>query len=153
MDDEPFLYRLYASTRAEEVALWNWPKVQVEFFLRMQFNAQYRSYAAAYPAAEHSLLLQEGKPIGRLIVQRDATAIRLVDVSLLAEHRRQGVGTAVLRELVEECEAKGKKILLQVLSANPVRRLYGRFGFRRFASDGLYDEMERIPEIVEGSCE
>jgi hypothetical protein len=33
-DDEPFLCRLYATTRTEEMALTGWPAEQQEAFLR-----------------------------------------------------------------------------------------------------------------------
>ena len=43
-DDTDFLYQLYASTRADEMALVNWPEQQKTDFLSMQFNAQHKYY-------------------------------------------------------------------------------------------------------------
>ncbi len=142
IDDEPFLRQLYASTRAEEIALWNWPAPQAELFLRMQYDAQSRSYAYCYPGAEHSLLLAGDRPAGRIMVERTATVLHLVDISLLPEFRGLGSGTLLLRELIDECKALGGKIFLHVLSGNPARRLYLRLGFRQVGGDALYDEME-----------
>lgn len=142
LEDEPFLRRLYASTRAEEVALWNWPAQQAELFLRMQYDAQSRSYAYCYPGAEHSLLLAGDRPAGRIMVERTAAVIHLVDISLLPEYRGQGSGTVLLRQLIEECKAMEGKVCLHVLSNNPARRLYIRLGFRQVGGDALYDEME-----------
>ena len=49
-DDEDFLWRLYVSTRAPEVAAFGWPPEQQEAFLRMQYRARRGSYyTAAYP--------------------------------------------------------------------------------------------------------
>ena len=39
-DDEAFLYRVYASTREEELAPLGWNEAQKTAFLRMQFTAQ-----------------------------------------------------------------------------------------------------------------
>jgi ribosomal protein S18 acetylase RimI-like enzyme len=150
IDDEPFLRQLYAGTRAEEIALWNWPAQQAELFLRMQYDAQSRSYAYCYPGAEHSLLLAGDRPAGRIMVERTATVIHLVDISLLTEFRGQGNGTALLRELIEECKATGGKVVLHVLSNNLARRLYLRLGFRQVGGDGLYDEMEWNSGEAEG---
>ena len=50
-EDEPFLARLYASTRAEELAQTNWSEEQKAMFCRMQFNAQTADYRANYPDA------------------------------------------------------------------------------------------------------
>ena len=39
-EDEPFLYRVYAGTREEELAPLGWDEAQKNEFLRMQFSAQ-----------------------------------------------------------------------------------------------------------------
>ena len=38
-DDREFLYRVYASTRADELAAVPWDRAQKEAFLRAQFDA------------------------------------------------------------------------------------------------------------------
>ena len=144
--DEPFLFELYASTRREEIAPWNWPEPQVAAFLQMQFRAQRLSYDSAYPGAEHSLILEDGRPIGRLLVWRGQPELRLVDISLLPEARGRGIGGQLLAELMEECRAGGRRLTLQVLVTNPARRLYLRMGFRRTGGDPLYDQMEWTPQ-------
>ena len=39
-EDEPFLAELYASTRADEMALVDWDAATKQAFLRQQFEAQ-----------------------------------------------------------------------------------------------------------------
>jgi hypothetical protein len=39
--DLPFLGRLYASTRLEELAVTGWPQEQIDAFLAQQFEAQH----------------------------------------------------------------------------------------------------------------
>lgn len=144
--DEPFLFELYAGTRREELAPWNWPEAQVAAFLEMQFRAQRLSYADAFPGAEHNLVLEEGRPIGRLLVWRGPTAVHLVDLSLLPAARGRGTGSLLLRQLMQECAAAGMPLQLQVLTSNPARRLYLRLGFRRVGGDSMYDHMEWTPD-------
>ena len=145
-EDEPFLFDLYASTRSEETAAWNWPAAQVAAFLKLQFAAQRASYAMTYPTAEHSVILEDGRPIGRLLVNRSAAAICLVDISLLTGSRGHGIGSALIRQLMQECSAAGCKLTLQVLCTNPARALYLRLGFRRVQGDAMYDQMQWSPE-------
>lgn len=140
--DEPFLFQLYASTRREELAAWNWTDAQMAAFLQMQFRAQRMSYESAYPGAEHSLVLEDGRPIGRLLVWRGEQEVRLVDVALLPESRNHGIGSRLIRQLMEECAAAGRRLTLQVLVTNPAKRLYERLGFRRTGGDPMYDQME-----------
>src|SRR5689334_12600699 len=82
-DDETFLYEVFASTRAEEMALTGWPPAQQEAFLRPQFRAQREHYSAEFPRADHAIILVDDRPIGRLFVSRNSQAIDLVDISLL----------------------------------------------------------------------
>jgi ribosomal protein S18 acetylase RimI-like enzyme len=141
-DDEAFLRTLYASTRQDEIRAWGWTPAQAQPFLQMQFFAQRTSFAAAYPGAKHELILEDGQPLGRLLVWRHAGEVRLVDISLLPAARGRGIGTALLRRLIAEAEADEKRLCLQVLTTNRARQLYLRLGFRRTGGDAVYDEME-----------
>lgn len=142
-EHQDFLFRLYASTRQQEFASLGWPAAQLETFLRMQFNAQQRWYETAYAEAEHRIVLMNGEPIGRLLVKHAPDSIILVDIGLLAEHRRHGIGAELLRGLIEKSESAGIPIRLQVLKANPAQHLYKRLGFAKTGEDELYLQMER----------
>ena len=89
--DEPFLYRLYASTRAEEMALVDWSDEQKRAFLRMQFDAQHRFYIERFSSARFDVIELDGSPIGRLYLDRRDNEIRVIDISLLPEHRGKGI--------------------------------------------------------------
>ena len=141
-EDREFLFRLYASTREHELRAFGWPPAQQEAFLRMQFNAQQQWYAATYSSAEGQIIEQDQKPIGRIIVQREPGMWRLVDISLLPEHRGHGIGGELIRALIKECAASGAVLQLQVLNTNPAQRLYSRLGFIKTGEDQLYTQME-----------
>ncbi|MCY1017746.1 GNAT family N-acetyltransferase [Pyxidicoccus sp. MSG2] len=128
--DEAFLFTLYASTREGEVAMWGWAPAQRDAFLRMQWMAQGRDWATRYAGADHRVVLVDGAPAGRLLVTRGAKEWRLVDIALLPAHRRAGVGTRLLRELMDEAAKAHVPLRLRVLSASPARALYERLGFR-----------------------
>lgn len=144
-EDPEFLFQLYASTRREEIAPFGWPPAQQDAFLRMQFNAQRQWYAMAYAGADHQLIVIDEMPAGRMLVLRDSTGARLVDIALLSEYRGHGVGTQLLRELISQCNKDGVPLRLQVLKNNPARRLYERLGFVTTGEDGMYYEMARKP--------
>jgi ribosomal protein S18 acetylase RimI-like enzyme len=137
-DDEAFLYLVYASTRAEELALVPWTDEEREAFLRQQFSAQHRHFREHYPGAVFQLILRDGAPVGRLYVDRSRDEIRVVDLALLPEHRGAGIGTSLLRDLLAEAAAAGKPITLHVERFNPALRLYWRLGFRQIADRGVY---------------
>ncbi len=145
-DDREFLFRLYASTRVDEIAPFGWPAAQQEAFLRMQFNAQQRWYESAYPGAEHQIIHIDRQPVGRMVVLREQGSWQLIDISLLPEFRAHGTGGELIRTLIRECSQAGAVLRLQVLNTNPARRLYQRLGFISTGQDQLYTQMELNPE-------
>jgi ribosomal protein S18 acetylase RimI-like enzyme len=145
VDDQDFLFKLYASTRRHEIAGFGWPEAQQEMFLRMQFDAQRKSYDTAYGQAEHQIVEQDGRPIGRMMVLRGKEFAVLVDIALLEEHRGQGIGGELLRELGRSCDRERVPLRLQVLKTNPARRIYERLGFEQTGEDQMYLQMERQP--------
>jgi GNAT superfamily N-acetyltransferase len=136
--DEPFLYRVYASTREAELALTDWDERQREVFLRQQFSAQHTYYQEHYAGAAFQVILCDGQPAGRLYVARWPDEIRIVDVALLPRFRNAGIGTALLRGLLDEGAATGKLVSIHVERFNPARGLYARLGFRQVANHGVY---------------
>jgi GNAT superfamily N-acetyltransferase len=145
-EDMEVLFRVYASTRAEEMAMVvDWNDEQKDAFLRMQFQAQHAWYQEHYIGAQWDLLLADGVPAGRLYVHRRDTEIRLVDISLLPEFRGSGIGSALLQELMSEAEAAGKPLTIHVEKYNPAMRLYLRLGFKSIDDRGPYDLMEWRP--------
>ncbi|WIG94399.1 GNAT family N-acetyltransferase [Myxococcus sp. SDU36] len=127
--DEPFLFALYASTREAELAAWGWAPAQRDAFLRMQWMAQSHDWAARHPGADHLVVCHQGRPVGRLLVAKDAAAWRVVDIALLPSHQGSGVGTRLLTQVRDEAGKAGVPLRLRVLRTSPARRLYERLGF------------------------
>ncbi|MFC7304396.1 GNAT family N-acetyltransferase [Streptomyces monticola] len=57
----------------------------------------------------------------------------------------RGIGSAVLRDLLEPCDRDDVLIRLNVLRGSPARRLYERHGFRVETEDGVDVFMVREP--------
>ena len=146
--DEAFLYQVYADTRTEELAPLGWDEAQQAAFLRMQFDAQHTYYQASFPDAEYLVILRGGQPVGRLYVDRRADEIRIIDIALLPEHRRAGIGGTLLLQLLEEADRVGKPVRIHVERFNPALGLYERLGFTRVGDTGVYFLMERLPRAT-----
>jgi ribosomal protein S18 acetylase RimI-like enzyme len=145
-EDLGFLRDLYADTRRDEFAALGWPIAQLQSLLHTQCSAQARYYASAFPHADHSLVLIDERVVGRLYVERTGAAIHLIDVSLVAEQRGRGVGTALLQMLQREATDRRVPMQLSVRRGNPAARLYERLGFVETASDELYRQLEWRPD-------
>jgi ribosomal protein S18 acetylase RimI-like enzyme len=148
--DQPFLFRLYASTRAEEMKLAGWDTAQKEAFLRMQFQFQTTHYRRYFADASFQIILLDGEPIGRLYVHYGASEIRLMDVALLSEHRGAGIGGWILRTLLSDAEQSQKRVTLHVEKHNRALRLYQRLNFRVAEDQGVNLRMETTASCVSG---
>ena len=135
--DDDFLLRVYASTRAEELALVPWDDAQREAFLKMQFAAQHHHYRERYPDAAYQIIFLNQHAIGRLYVARLDEELRIIDITILPEHRGGGVGTSIIKGLLDEAAAAGKAVRIYVESFNPSLRLFERLGFTKVDEHGV----------------
>jgi ribosomal protein S18 acetylase RimI-like enzyme len=149
--DKEFLFTLYASTRADEMALVNWTGQEKNAFLRMQFEAQDRYYKEVYADAQYQTIQLENKPVGRLYVHRRKNEIRIVDITLLPEFRSQKIGSTLLKEILEEGKNRNLPVTIHVERFNPALHLYERLGFRQVEDKGVYYLMEWTHTIMEPS--
>lgn len=140
-----FLYRVYASTREEEVGAWGWEESFQLAFLRMQYDLQKRSYEAQYPDAENYILMKDDFQIGVCMLVRKVDRMILVNVALLSAFRNSGYGTYLLKELQSEANDRKQPIQLHVMQGNVAQRLYERLGFVKVEEQGMHLLMEWKP--------
>lgn len=143
--DNDFLMDVFASTRGAELAALGWDPVQTRAFIQMQYKAQQQNYSACYPAAENSIILIAGEPVGRILVDRTEETIRLIDIAILTEFRNRGLGSSLIRNLIDEAAAVQKPLQLSVYKSNPALRLYDRLGFSKVVEEALYIQMQWVP--------
>jgi ribosomal protein S18 acetylase RimI-like enzyme len=140
--DREFLVGLYGSTRDEELSQVLWAPGQREAFVRMQFTAQDTEYRRHNPDGAFDVIEVDGRPVGRLIVDRRPGDIRIVDISLVPEARGAGIGSRLVGGLVEEAAATGCIVSIHVEVHNRAAELYARLGFAVAAEHGVYRRME-----------
>lgn len=140
--DEEFLYQVYASTRMEELAVTGWDVAQKEQFLRSQHSAQHQYYHDVFPAASYELLLWENAPVGRLYIDRRESEVAIIDIALLPQWQRRGIGSFLLKEVMAEAVASEKPVRIYVEKFNPALRWYERLGFQVIGDIGVYLHME-----------
>lgn len=153
-DDREVLLAIYASTRADELALTDWPAAQRRAFIEMQFDAQARHYGQQRPRGTCQLILdgneaKVGRPVGRLWVDRGADSLHVLDITLLPAARGQGLGGQLLGELMAEAQQRGTPLTISVELHNPARRLYERLGFEASGeTQGIYQRMAWQPATL-----
>jgi ribosomal protein S18 acetylase RimI-like enzyme len=138
---------VYASTREEELAPVPWTDAEKAAFIEQQFEAQDAHYCT-YPEAAFDVIEVDGEPAGRFYIARWPDEIRIMDIALLPEYRNRGIGTHLLRELLDEAAATGRRLSIHVEKFNRARSLYERLGFRETLDRGVYVLLEATPQLA-----
>jgi ribosomal protein S18 acetylase RimI-like enzyme len=138
-EDESFLRELFFELKGEEFSMMNLPFHQIESLLEMQYEAQSKSYEAQFPDAEHSIILIDDEPGGRMLIGRGDNDIHLIDILIQKNLRRKGIGKWALDKL----KSGADKLSLSVYIGNAgAAKLYQREGFNAVENDGMYIKME-----------
>jgi GNAT superfamily N-acetyltransferase len=98
-----------------------------------------------FSAATHRIVECGGRDIGCIQLTETAEGLHLQRLFLLPEHQNRGIGTRLMRDILERARAAGKPVRLRVLAVNPARRFYERLGFAVRRSTAERHEMEWTP--------
>ena len=143
----PFIRTLFDSVRRPEFEMGGIVGEPLEQLLEMQFRAQRAHYANAYPERDDWIVVADGQDVGNWLVAELPSELRLIDVTLVNHERGKGIGTHLLKSLVEQADRSSKPVVLHVEMRNPAQNLYRRFGFVEEDQVGVYWRMTRQPEI------
>ncbi|MDQ4123707.1 MAG: GNAT family N-acetyltransferase [Acidobacteriota bacterium] len=115
--DFDFLWRLHNAALKDYVTkTWGWDE-----------NWQRDNFARTFTPFNGKIIVVDGKDAGYLWVIEKEFEILLASIRLLPEYQNHGIGSKIIRDLLEKSQ---KSVRLQVLKVNPARRLYERLGFR-----------------------
>ncbi len=135
------MYRLRAATEADRDWLYELNRAAMRDYVVATWGEwnetfQRERFASSFAPERFQVIVVDGLDVGLLQVTRDAERIRLAEIELLPEHQSRGIGSEVIRDLIEEARAAALPLELQVLKVNPARALYERLGF------AVYDETD-----------
>ena len=141
MEDQSFSEQLFFSTR-ESFNLLPLPRQQVELLLKQQFLLQQVGYSQTYPNAEILIVILDGEPIGKLILNHSVESLHIVDLVLSPNARSKGYGSAILRALKTVAIQKGLPLRLAVDQQNRrAKKLYMGLGFTSVESSETHDTL------------
>lgn len=143
--DTEFLFRVYASTR-EDFNLLPVDAAQKETLLRMQFTAQLQTFQSQFRDTGNSIVLLDEQPVARLWVDENAEEVRIVDFAVLPEFRNRGIGSQVVKSVMDRASRTGKPLRHRVMKTNhnAIQFQLG-MGYAITGDDGLYLSMEWRP--------
>ena len=146
-EDEAFVLRVYAATQEWEFRLTLWTEAEKAEFLKSQFRLQDLHVQRTYPKAVRRIITLDGVDIGRLYVDRQDDCLRIIEFSLLPEAQGRGIGTDILRSLLNEAHGGKVPVRLFVERESPALRLYLRHGFVATGEAGHHLSLEWRPDL------
>ncbi len=135
IDDAPIFYSVIDRTMRQFImTTWGrWDEARVQ------------SEALADSTSPNSQVIQVGEmAAGVLMVERLPTHIQLVQIYLLPEYQKLGIGTALLKNLITEAKQSQIPIRLKVMAINPAKLFYEKLGFIVVSETPEFFSMETI---------
>jgi 8-oxo-dGTP diphosphatase len=141
--DREFLFRLAKQSMRKyiEEAFGGWDEA-----------AQRRDFEARLRLPTHEILERDGRAIGCLSTAELPDAIALHRVCLLPEAQGQGLGSALVSEVIARGKALGLPVRLRVFKTNPAHELYRRLGFAVSGESETHFQMERAARVTAGAA-
>jgi ribosomal protein S18 acetylase RimI-like enzyme len=98
--------------------------------LKLNMDAQAADFQERWNVEQVRIITLDGTDIGWLQSFVKDDTLFLVQLFVDCALRRQGIGTGIVRGLIEEAARAGRAVTLGVVKTNPALRLYERLGFR-----------------------
>lgn len=120
-EDFDFLYGLNRTTMMEYV---------VETWGRWDERWQEERYRRHFQPVGCKIIVRGGQDVGVLASRKTEIDLVIESIQLLPDHQGRGIGTSLIKALLDEARDEGKQVTLQVLRVNGrARQLYERLGF------------------------
>lgn len=91
---------------------------------------QEASFAGWFDFQQAAIIVADERDIGWMQTRDGADEVFLGSLYVIPEMQRRGIGTRVLRELIDQSHRSSRALTLAVMKNNPAIQLYERLGFR-----------------------
>ena len=132
--DSEFAYQVKETTLAEYVRqVWGWDEAE-----------QRRLHQRRFASQNFQVIVADGADVGILVVSKEPDCLRVNQLLVLPEYQGKEVGTACMRQVLDDAAGRKLPVRLKVLKVN--RRasgFYRRLGFVDTGLDDTHVQMER----------
>lgn len=134
-NDYDFLYELVKTTMREYVEpIWGWDEKWQRAYFQEHLNPD-----------QVQVVVLDDQDIGAVSVEIKPEEHFLARLYLLPDYQRRGIGTHLLRSILDKAFAQGLAVTLQVLKGNPAKRMYERLGFAKIGETKTHFLMKAAP--------
>jgi len=100
-------------------------------------------HAKAWQQQKPHIITYDGKLIGTIATVESEDYIEIGQFFILPDYQNKGIGTHLLKSILDKADQFGKNVTLKFLKDNPVKSLYVRNGFRVVHTDDIPHYVER----------
>jgi GNAT superfamily N-acetyltransferase len=100
-------------------------------------------HAKAWQEHKPEIITYDGKLIGTIATAENEDCIEIGQFFILPEYQSKGIGTYLLKNILDKADQSGRSVRLKFLKNNPVKSLYVRNGFHVVDTDEILCYMER----------
>ena len=144
-------HTLRAAVTADYQWLWELKRATMRSYVELTWgywddSIQEDFFQRHFSSETVQIISVNGRDAGLLNVERESSELFLANLQIHPDFQNRGLGSAVLRELIESATALNLPVRLQVLSVNiGAARLYGRFGFATYLETPTHRFMRWLP--------
>jgi GNAT superfamily N-acetyltransferase len=133
--DCEFAYEVKKKAEGEYITeIWGWD----EAFQRDFHNREWRE-------KKPHIIELDGMPIGTISIEKNKNHFEIGRFFILPEFQRKGIGSYILKRILQEADELGRVTKLAHLKNSPVKSLYERHGFDFVGRNETHCFMERKP--------
>jgi len=119
--------------------------------LNLDLAKQAANLRQRWDAQQVRIITLDDVDIGWVQSMVEGDALFLGQLFVAPAHQGRGVGTTIVRRLIEEATRARRAVTLGVVKTNPALRLYQRLGFRTTREDDRKFYMRRDPDPPNGN--
>ncbi|HOP06338.1 MAG TPA: GNAT family N-acetyltransferase [candidate division Zixibacteria bacterium] len=130
--DSEFFFEVTKAALGKYIELtWGWDEDQ-----------QRRLHEEKWHIDNSYVVIAEGREMGTLRYEEGSERFYVRSLYLLPAWQNRGIGTRIMRLIMDRASSAGLPVGLHVLKNNPARRLYERLGFVIIDQNETHFEME-----------
>jgi GNAT superfamily N-acetyltransferase len=106
-------------------------------------DAQKEYFRKTFKPKSMTIIQCAGTDVGMYYVLEEEACYSIKRMEILGKYQNRGIGTHILRDILQCAEQENRAVRLRVFKINPARRLYERHGFQITGETATHYHMEK----------
>lgn len=121
MEDKEFVYSLKKLVLKDYIdEIWGWDE-----------DYQRKDFEVYYNPVNNKIITWNNSGIGILETTEDSDEIHIIEIAILQEYQGTGIGTNVLKQIIDNSKARDKRVKIVCFRINvEAKKLYLKLGFK-----------------------